>query len=163
MQEALWSRYQQGMQYFSSLKGLKSLKACEEMTDNKLVTWRYIKQARTRASNMHWMTAFTLSHGLSPASSGSNQKLVLLCCYFAFAMCHATEHSRAGKNPEVPKRVRNIFFSSLSSSKTLSFVQQIHLTEGPLSLHTLLCQLPPDKIEQPGKSFSFKYCMTISR
>lgn len=111
------------------------------MKDNKLFTWKYVKQARTRASKI---SVFVLLHGPSPASpTGSNQEPALLHCYFAVTTHHAVEHCRVGK-----KGVRN-FFSSLSLSfsppKILSLVHQIYLTEGPLGLHMLLLSAVPSQ------------------
>lgn len=66
------------------------MKACEEMTDNKLCAWKYAKQVRSRASKT---SVFVLLLESSPA--GNNQEPVLPHCYFAVTMYHDVEHCRA--------------------------------------------------------------------
>lgn len=68
--------------------------------------------SKNQRQHYAWSDCICSVSWISPASSsGNNQKLVLLCCYFAFAMSHAAGSPRVGAKKELAKGVGNIFFT----------------------------------------------------
>lgn len=120
------------------------MKACEEMTDNKLFTLKYVKQARTRASKM---SAFVLLHGPSASLAANNQERVLLHCHFAVTMHRAVEHCRVDEKKRCQKGLE--IFVSLSTKNTFLSPPKRSNRRSSGSTHAAVASCP-----QPGCGYS---------